>query len=156
MDLSTLKENNVEIQSLTSKIQGKVLALAWHPLNENLLSFSTNEGRVGTFNISKTSSAPNLMMNFNGKDLYSLCYSADKDAKKCTLYATNGTKLMMFDDNSTKSDSHESIKFPTPLSSVTVNEKYIAVGFSNGLMKILLNNQEKTVCYQFGEKFKFF
>lgn len=46
LDLSTLKRDNVEIQSLTSKIQGKVLALAWHPTNENLLSFSTNEGRV--------------------------------------------------------------------------------------------------------------
>lgn len=46
LDLSTLKRDNVEIQALTSKIQGKVMALAWHPLNENLISFSTNEGRV--------------------------------------------------------------------------------------------------------------
>lgn len=46
LDLSALKNDNVEIQALTSKIQGKVLALAWHPINENLLSFSTNEGRV--------------------------------------------------------------------------------------------------------------
>lgn len=46
LDLSTLKRDHVEIQALTSKIQGKVLALAWHPTNENLLSFSTNEGRV--------------------------------------------------------------------------------------------------------------
>lgn len=48
LDLSTLKRDNVEIQALTSKIQGKVLALAWHPTNENLLSFSTNEGRVSS------------------------------------------------------------------------------------------------------------
>lgn len=46
LDLATLRFDNIEIQSLTSKVQGKVLALAWHPTNENLLSFSTNEGRV--------------------------------------------------------------------------------------------------------------
>lgn len=46
IDLSTLKVNNIEAQSLTSKVQGKVLALEWHPSNENLISFSTNEGRV--------------------------------------------------------------------------------------------------------------
>lgn len=146
LDLSTLKEDNVECQSLTSKIQGKVLALAWHPVNENLLSFSTNEGRIGTFNISKTSNAPDLMMNFNGKDLYSLCYSADADSKRCTLYASSGNKLMMFSENSTKSDNHKSIEYPVSISSVSVNAKYIAVGFSNGTLKILMNNEDKTVC----------
>lgn len=146
LDLSTLKEDNVECQSLTSKIQGKVLALAWHPVNENLLSFSTNEGRIGTFNISKTSNAPDLMMNFNGKDLYSLCYSADADSKRCTLYASSGNKLMMFSENSTKSDNHKSIEYPVSISSVSVNAKYIAVGFSNGTLKILINNEDKTVC----------
>lgn len=124
-----------------------MLALAWHPLNENLLSFSTNEGRIGTFNISKTSSAPDLMMNFNGKDLYSLCYSVvGADAKKCILYASNGTKLMMFNENATKNDNHEFITFPVSISSVSVNEKYIAIGFANGSLEIRLNNQEKTVC----------
>lgn len=31
------------------KIQGKVLSLAWNPVLENHLSFTTNEGRVCTY-----------------------------------------------------------------------------------------------------------
>lgn len=101
--------------------------------------------KVGTFNISKTSSAPDLMMNFNGKDVYSLAYSIDTDTKKCTLYANNANKLMMFNESATKTDNHESISFPVAVSSVSVNDKFIAIGLSNGTLKILLNNKEKTV-----------
>lgn len=51
LDLATLKPNNIQMHGLTSKIQGKVLSLSWHPKHENLLAFSTNEGRVREFSI---------------------------------------------------------------------------------------------------------
>lgn len=157
LDLSTLKDDNVEIQSLTSKIQAKVLALAWHPINENLLSFSTNEGRVGIFNISKTSSAPDLIKNFNGKDVYNLSFNVDETSKKCILFATNSHKLMMFNENSIKHDDHSALEFQVPVSSVSSNAKYIALGFSNGTLKILSNDAEKKVkdLFKKGKKMKF-
>lgn len=46
VDTLTINKANVGIQWLTSKIQSKVLALAWHPTKENVLSYSTVEGRV--------------------------------------------------------------------------------------------------------------
>lgn len=147
LDLSTLKVDNIQIQSLTSKIQDKVLAVAWHPTNENLLAFSTNEGRVGVFNISKGPNPPDLMKNFNGKEIYRIGYGVDLNSTKCTLYACNDNKLMMFNESSIKFDNHKFIEFPASVSSVGVNNplNYIAVGLSNGVLKILMNNQEQTV-----------
>lgn len=121
------------------------MALAWHPVNENLLSFGTNEGRVGVFNIGKIGCPPDLIKNFNAKDLYSMCYSVDADSNKCILYVPNGKNLMMFDENSYKNDEHKAIEFKETISSVSVNANYVAVGFSEGTLKILLNNQDKTV-----------
>ncbi|XP_031640462.1 protein rigor mortis [Contarinia nasturtii] len=140
LDLSTLKHNNIEIHSLTSKIQGKVIALSWHPTNENLLSFSTIEGRVGIFNISKTTAAPELMKNFCGRELYALSY----DPIECNLFVTNHESLMMFNEKSTKDDNHNSVRFGVAVSSVSVspNGVYVATGFSNGTFKILLNGQD--------------
>lgn len=89
------------------------------------------------------------MKNFNGKDLYSLSYGIDSNTNKCILYASNGHKLMMFDENSTKSDDHQSMEFATPISSVSACEKYIAIGFANGMTKILANNTKKTVKFHF-------
>lgn len=85
------------------------------------------------------------MKNFNGKDLYSLSYGIDADTKKSTLYASNSHKLMMFNENSTKTDDHKALEFPVPISSVSASENYIVLGFSNGMLKILSNNQQKTV-----------
>lgn len=85
------------------------------------------------------------MKNFNGKDLYSLSYGIEADTKKCILYASNGRQLMMFDENSTKNDDHKSLEFPVPISSVSACDNYIALGFSDGMLKILSNNQEKSV-----------
>lgn len=64
---------------------------------------------------------------------------------------------MMFNENSTKSDEHQSLEFPTPISSVSACDKYIAVGFASGMLKILSNNQEKTVKleFSFDKKSKF-
>lgn len=83
------------------------------------------------------------MKNFNGKDLFSLSYGNDKETT--VLYAANGHKLMIFTENSTKNDDHKSVEFPTPISSVSASENYIALGFSNGTLQIRSNTQEQMV-----------
>lgn len=101
--------------------------------------------QIGIFNISKNSSAPELIKNFNGKDLYSLSYGIDVDTQKCTLYAPSDHKLMMFTETATKDDKHQSMEFSDAISSVSVAPKFIAIGFSTGLLKILMNSPDKTV-----------
>lgn len=85
------------------------------------------------------------MKNFNGKDVYSLSFNVDETSKKCILFATNHQKLMIFNENSTKQDDHNAMEFPVPVSCVTTNEQYIAIGFSNGMLKILTNDTAKKV-----------
>lgn len=64
---------------------------------------------------------------------------------KSTLFACNDHKLMMFNENSVKFDGHKSIEFPAGVSSVVVNKNYITVGLSNGVLKVLSNDQNKKV-----------
>lgn len=60
----------------------------------------------------------------------------------------------MFNENSTKSDEHQSMEFPSSISSVCACDKYIAIGFANGMLKILLNDQQKSVkCTILSRKF---
>lgn len=135
LDLATFRANNVQMQSLTSKIQGKVLALAWHPANESQIAFSTNEGRVGVFDISKTTSPPEIMMNFCGKNVYNISFGIVNE--KSTLFACNGNKLMMFRSKNAKQSTDHAFKaFAHDTSAVSANDKYVAVGLANGALKI--------------------
>lgn len=141
LDLTTLKRNNIQTQPLISKIQGKVLAVAWHPENENLLCFSTNEGRVGVFDISKPSTPPEIIKNFCGKNIYSISYKLGVDGK-WNLFACNNKKLMIFSYGKNAKQpfgdgNYNSKTFATNVSSVSVNESHIAVGLADGEVKIL-------------------
>lgn len=101
--------------------------------------------KVGVFNINKISNAPDLMKNFNGKNVYGLSHSVDSESKKWTLFATNEQKLMKFNENSTKQDNHNALNLLVTVSSVSANEAYIAIGLSDGTLKILLNEQQNMV-----------
>lgn len=52
---------------------------------------------------------------------------------------------MMFDETSIKQDYHNALEFHVSVSSVGANGKYIAIGLSNGTLKILSNDAEKKV-----------
>lgn len=152
LDLTTFKANNIQMQSLTSKIQGKVLALAWHPQNESQIAFSTNEGRVGVFDIGKTSSPPEIMRNFNGKNVYSLSYGRVDD--KSILFACNDRKLMMFPGQSAKNTADHSFKiFPQGTSAVSAIDEFVAVGLADGTLKILDHQLNEVLKKQLAKKY---
>lgn len=87
------------------------------------------------------------MKNFNGKDVYSLSYGIDVDPSKFVIYATNGHRLMIFNENSTKNDRHRCISFPITVSSVSAMNNLVAVGFSNGELKIFQNTRLNSVSF---------
>lgn len=95
MNLSNLKPNNIEVVSYQNNVQAKVLCLAWHPDNENLLAFSTEDGRVAVYDISKPSNVPKLMKPFTGKPVYQLSWA------KIGI-AANSTSVVTTDDTTTK------------------------------------------------------
>lgn len=137
LDLLSLKPQNVQVQSLTSQIQSKILALAWHPINECLLSFATAEGRVGVFDIGKQSSTPEIAKNFCGSNIYSLSYGFSPLTQKHVLFACNRDKLMMFNENDMKNAGKlRSMNFQSNVSSVCASIDLVAVGLANGTLKI--------------------
>lgn len=140
LDLASLKPSHVQMQPLISKIQGKVLALAWHPENESSLCFSTNEGRVGVFDIGKATNPPEIIRNFCGKNVYSLCYSPAADGK-WTLFACNNKKLMIFSygKNARQPSGEGSYPFKTfssNVTSVSASAKHVVVGLADGEVKV--------------------
>lgn len=136
LDLATFKANNIQMQPLTSRIQGKVLAMAWHPQHENELAFSTNEGRVGVFNINRPTSQPDIMNDFSGRNVYSLSYGHVDD--QSVLFACNERKLMLFfRHNYNQINDHRFKVFSQGTSAVSANDEYVAVGLAKGTVKIL-------------------
>lgn len=153
LDLTTFKANNIQMQALTSKIQGKVLALAWHPQHEGQIAFSTNEGRVGVFDIGKPSSQPEIMRNFCGKNVYSVSYGKSIDDQSI-LFACNDRRLMLFAGQSTKNTTDHSFKvFTQGVSVVSVNEIYVAVGLANGSVKIFDRQLHEVSTKQLSKKY---
>lgn len=74
-----------------------------------------------------------------------MSYGIDVDQEKYTLFVTNQNSLMMFNENSSKDEKHKALTFKNTVSSVSTFDIYIAVGFSTGLLKIILN--DKKVCH---------
>lgn len=157
LDLTTLKQNNIQMQPLISRIQGKVLGLAWHPENENSLCFSTNEGRIGVFDINKASNPPEIIKNFCGKNIYSISYKLGVDGK-WILYTCNNKKLMMFsygkNAKQPSGDGNYNFKiFSSNVSSVSSNQTHIAIGLADGDVKILTDDLKESWSKKISKKY---
>lgn len=101
--------------------------------------------QVGTFNLNKLQSAPELVKDFGGKDVYGLSYGIIYDQIKSVLYATNGSKLMMFSDSNSKSADHSANDYAESTTAVGVSAMFITVGFQNGSIRILSNDDKHQV-----------
>lgn len=92
-------------------MQAKVLCLAWHPEHENLLAFSTEEGRVGIYDVNKTSNVPNIVKPFTSAPIYQITWAkmrmgtpptdaeagaeaGDKAVQRWVLFACANRKLV--------------------------------------------------------------
>ncbi|XP_026745940.1 gem-associated protein 5-like [Trichoplusia ni] len=79
------------VSSHWQHVQGKVLALAWHPTRENLLAFATAESRVGLIDTSKPDKPARPLQTALNDGVYSLCWGEGMN-----LYANGGGKLVMY------------------------------------------------------------
>lgn len=103
LSLSTLTPNNIQISAFVNRVQSKVLYLAWHPHNENLLAYSTDEGRVAIYDVSKSSNMPVIMKPFTGKSVYQLSWAQigneTDDSKRMVLFACSNNRLVYFPES---------------------------------------------------------
>lgn len=82
------------------KIHSKILSVDWHPDDENLLAYSTIEGRVGIFNTAaaNVNNSNNILKNFTGKPVYSISFGKINIDNKSTpvLFACGDGRLVYF------------------------------------------------------------
>ena len=85
----------------SNKIQAKVLCLSWHPVHENILAFSTEEGRVGILDTNKQSNVPIIMKPFSGKPVYQISWGSVSNGNdsRYVLFACSAGKLVYFPES---------------------------------------------------------
>ncbi|XP_026765322.2 gem-associated protein 5-like [Galleria mellonella] len=85
------------VNSYWQNVQGKVLTVAWHPVRENLLAFSTGESRVGLIDTSRTEKPARVLLPALNGGIYSLYWGEENN-----LYACGGGDLVVY--NTSKPD----------------------------------------------------
>lgn len=144
INLSNLSGNAVEFTSHKVKIQSTILYLAWHPVRENQLAFSTVEGRVGVYDIT-SKNAPIIMKPFTGKAVYQLTWApTDESGDRYNLLACSNGQLVSFDENGKVTRLAEDIK----VSAVNAGNKYITLGSISGVVYIYKFNLKECIWSQ--------
>lgn len=120
-----------------NKIHSCVLCLAWHPEKDNLLAFSTREGRIGVLDVNKSSNVPTILSTFSSQEVYSIAWAKLKtiDGEVMVLIACNSKKLVYYNQKDQwKMTTVEHLKSSA---SVAVSGNILAVGFGNGDLQIV-------------------
>ncbi|XP_024865472.1 gem-associated protein 5 isoform X2 [Kryptolebias marmoratus] len=66
-------QNQYDIRSFWQGIKSKVTALAWHPRKEGLLSFGTDDGKVGIYDVF-SNKPPQISSSYHRKTVYTLAW----------------------------------------------------------------------------------
>lgn len=124
-----------------NKIHSGVLSLSWHPEKDNVLAFSTREGRIGVLDVNKSSNVPTILASFSSQEVYSIAWAKVDDSM--VLIACNGQKFVYYNQKDQwKMKTVEQLKNS---SSVAVNGNILAVGMGDGDLKIAEISKEFNV-----------
>ncbi|XP_061659471.1 gem-associated protein 5 [Syngnathoides biaculeatus] len=66
-------QNQYDVRCFWQGIKSKVTALAWHPKREGTLSFGTDDGKVGIYEVF-SSKAPQISSSYHKRTVYSLAW----------------------------------------------------------------------------------
>lgn len=107
------------IKAFCNRIQSRILSLAWHPKNENILAFGTEEGivlyfhyvsygictnilllKVALLDTSKLTNSPNNFHSYSGKGIYQLSWGyidkGNSNEKQLVLWSCSNGRLVYF------------------------------------------------------------
>lgn len=125
---SEASKDVIGLRPFMNKIHSGVLCLSWHPEKDNVLAFSTREGRIGILDVNKSSNVPTILTTFSSQEVYSIAWTKIKDS--FVLIACNGHKFVYYEQkNQWKMKNVDHLKHSA---SVAVNGNIIAIGNGNG------------------------
>ncbi|XP_068187282.1 gem-associated protein 5 [Antennarius striatus] len=70
---NTLSPDPFDVRTLWQGIRSKVTALAWHPQKEGALSFGTDDGKVGVYDVF-SNKPPQISSSYHKRTVYSLAW----------------------------------------------------------------------------------
>ncbi|XP_035034293.2 gem-associated protein 5 isoform X1 [Hippoglossus stenolepis] len=99
-------QNQYDTRSFWHGIKSKVTALAWHPKKEGSLSFGTDDGKVGIYEV-YTNKPPQISSSYHRKTVYTLAwgppvppmsFGADRGKSTYSLYSCAGEGVILQHD----------------------------------------------------------
>lgn len=125
---SEASQHSISLRPFMNKLHCAVLCLSWHPDKDNVLAFSTREGRIGVLDVNKSANVPTILTSFSTKEVYSIAWAKHQDS--AILLACNGQKFVYYTQKDQwKMHTVDHLKFAA---SVAVNGDLLAVGSTNG------------------------
>lgn len=129
-----------------NKIHSSVLCLSWHPEKDNVLAFSTREGRIGILDVNKSSNVPTILQSISSKEVYSIAFAkmTSNGNDSMVLLACDSQKMVCYSQkNQWKMTMVDHLKHSA---SIAVNGEIIAIGTFNGdLLIVDINNKFKVL-----------
>ncbi|XP_011609486.2 gem-associated protein 5 [Takifugu rubripes] len=101
-------QNQYDTRSFWQGIKSKVTALSWHPRKEGWLSFGTDDGKVGIYDVFSNKS-PQISSSYHRKTVYTLAwgppvpplsFGAAEGKPACSLYSCAGEGVILQHDPS--------------------------------------------------------
>lgn len=129
---SVVNSSTVSLRPFMNKIHSGVLSLSWHPDKDNIIAFSTREGRIGVLDVNKSSNVPTILPSFSSQEVYSIAWAKTQvnGSDSVILIACNGHKLVTFNQKDQWKLRH--IDHLKHSSSVAVSGNILAIGIGNG------------------------
>uniref|UniRef100_UPI003AAE5D3E gem-associated protein 5 n=1 Tax=Centroberyx gerrardi TaxID=166262 RepID=UPI003AAE5D3E len=99
-------QNQYDTRSFWQGIKSKVTALAWHPKKEGSLSFGTDDGKVGIYDVF-SNKPPQISSSYHRKTVYTLAwgppvppmsFGAAESKPSCSLYSCAGEGVILQHD----------------------------------------------------------
>ncbi|KAK0182917.1 hypothetical protein PV327_001002 [Microctonus hyperodae] len=96
-NLSEPHKHIFDITCLWQKIMGRVTAIAWHPVQENILAFGTGEGRIGIYDTNNVNKPPILYRQHHRRTVYSLSWGPNpSNNNNYALYSCGDHELIYY------------------------------------------------------------
>ncbi|TNM84420.1 hypothetical protein fugu_008598 [Takifugu bimaculatus] len=160
-------QNQYDTRSFWQGIKSKVTALSWHPRKEGWLSFGTDDGKVGIYDVF-SNKPPQISSSYHRKTVYTLAwgppvpplsFGAAEGKPACSLYSCAGEGVILQHDpsklSSEASDIDKLIRDTNDIKhklsphtdlSWKPDGKAVAIGNEDGCIDVYLAPDLKLLC----------
>lgn len=134
---SEANHQTITLKPFMNKVQSGVLALSWHPEKDNIIAFSTREGRIGVLDTTRFTNVPIILKPFTTHEIYSLTWA--KLGSTIILLACSGGRLVYYSQKDY--ELHHLNQF-TQICSISTSEKRMVLGTNAGDLLICNLSEE--------------